>query len=81
MSEPIVVAELPKNARERLRVALTEYNGHRLCDVRTFYQDRTGEWRPGKGISVRRALLPELRKALLAAERADRDQDRPSEPQ
>ena len=69
MSEALI-AEFEKYARERVRVRLTEYGGHKLVDVRSFYEDgTTGEWRPGKGLCVRRELLPELRKALLAAER------------
>lgn len=64
-----LVAEFQKNARERVRVALTEYAGHELVDVRAYWQDQTGEWRPGKGLALRRELLPELRRALLAAER------------
>lgn len=65
----VLVAELVKNTRERLRVTLTEYHGRELLDLRAYYQDAGGEWKPGKGLTVRRELLPELRKALLAAER------------
>jgi hypothetical protein len=64
-----LIAEFQKNARERVRVSLTEYGGHALLDVRAFYEDATGEWKPGKGLAIRRELIPELRKALLAAER------------
>ena len=49
-----LVAEFEKNARERVRVSLTEYGGHRLLDLRAYYQDATGEWRPGKGLTLRR---------------------------
>ena len=78
MSEPVLIAELAKNARERVRVALTEYNGHRLVDLRVFYEDRlSGEWRPGKGLAIRRELMPELRKALQAAERVAKEQAAP----
>jgi len=66
-----LIAEFQKNTRERVRVSLTEYHGYDLLDIRGFYEDpSTGEWKPGKGIAMRRELLPELRKALLAAERA-----------
>jgi len=78
MSEPVLIAELSKNARERVRVRLTEYHGYRLLDVRVFYQDARGEWNPGRGLTVRRELIPELRKALLAAERAEKALDAPA---
>ena len=64
-----LVAEFQKNARERVRVSLTQYGGHELLDVRAFYEDASGEWKAGKGLAIRRELIPELRKALLAAER------------
>lgn len=66
-----VIAEFTKNARERVRVTLTTYGGHKLIDLRAFYQDTsTGEWRPGRGLALRRELLPDLKRAILAAEKA-----------
>jgi hypothetical protein len=65
----ILVSEFQKNGKERVRVSLTEFGGHRLIDLRAYYQDATGEWRPGKGLTLRRELLPQLKRALLAAER------------
>lgn len=67
-----VIAELEKNKREIVRVSLTEYGGYKLIDIRTFYEDlKTGQRCPGRsGISMRRELLTDLRKALQAAERA-----------
>lgn len=63
-----VVAEFDKNSRERVRVSLTEYKGVPLLDVRAFYQDGN-EWKPGKGVAMRRDLVTPLRKALQAAEK------------
>lgn len=77
MNEEILIAEFEKNARERVRVALTEYGGHQLVDVRAFYQDAAGEWKPGKGLALRRELLPELRRAIAAAEKATKTMDKP----
>jgi Transcriptional Coactivator p15 (PC4) len=69
MTAANVIAEFDKNTREKVRVTLTEYNGIPLIDVRAFYIDGT-EWKPGKGLSLRRELLPQLKKALQAAEKA-----------
>jgi hypothetical protein len=71
--EPQIVTEFEKNTKERVRISLTEYGGHPLLDVRTFYQDAAGEWKPGKGIAIRRELVTTLRKALQQAERAMKD--------
>lgn len=50
---------------------LTEYRGVPLIDLRSYYPDTvTGEFMPGKGISLRRDLLPELKKAINAADKA-----------
>jgi len=71
-----LIAEFQKNTRERVRVSLTEYGGYKLVDVRAFYEDAcTGEWKPGKGLTLRRELLPNLKKALLLAERAAKSEN------
>jgi hypothetical protein len=72
MNTGTIVGEFEKNSREVVRVSLTEYNGVDLLDVRAFYQ-AGGDWKPGKGIAVRRELITPLRKALQAAEKAMKD--------
>lgn len=49
---PIVIAQWDRNAREVIRVALDQYNGHDTVNVRVWYRD--GETlKPGKtGITV-----------------------------
>jgi hypothetical protein len=68
---PEIVAELPKNKRERIRVALDRYADHDLVDIRicTPISENAGLWGPTKkGISVRVASLPDLIDALIEAE-------------
>ncbi len=68
MAEEVLISEFDKNAREKVRVKLTEYGGHKLIDIRAYWPDgSTGELRPGKGLSVKRELIPELRAALEGA--------------
>ncbi len=67
----VLIADIPKNATENIRVSLTEYKGYKLLDVRTYYQAGNDEWKPGKGITVRRDLIPELKEAIIEAERQD----------
>ena len=64
-----VIADLEKNASERVRVTLTEYNGRALCDVRVYTEYKTtGEIGPTKkGISFRVEMLPALIAALTEA--------------
>jgi len=70
-SEPTVIATLPKNRRETIRVALEAYRGIELVDVRVMaaLDDDTGLTVPTKkGISLRVEQLPALIEALQDAE-------------
>ena len=47
------VGEVEKNAREIYRLQLTEYQGHRLFDLRIYAKNKTGEYvATPKGISI-----------------------------
>jgi hypothetical protein len=60
-----LLAEIPKNQREVYRVFERTYKGHRLVDIRTWYDDlTTGELRPGKGVSIKAECLPQILDAL-----------------
>jgi hypothetical protein len=70
MSE--VIASFEKNSMEEVRVSLTEFKGKELIDVRVYYQPEDGEEkRPTKkGITISPEKFPELKKAILALEKA-----------
>lgn len=72
MSTPaIVVAEVQKSSRERVRIALDRFKGHDLIDVRVTVEmtQATGIYMPtGKGVSLKVEKLPELIAALQAAQ-------------
>ena len=56
-----IIAEIPKNRREVYRIVRNTYKGHRLIDVRVWYDEpETGELRPGKGVSIKVEALPEI---------------------
>ena len=64
-----MVARIAKNPTEEVRVSLTSYRGHDLVDIRVFYQDEQGEWRPTKrGVSLSVDSFAELRDAVVKAE-------------
>jgi hypothetical protein len=68
-----IIATIPKNARERVQIELTEFNGHNLLAIRVF-ADNGAKWVPTrKGITVRAGMLPDLAAALTAAEREARE--------
>lgn len=73
---PVVIASLEKNRRERVRVALDEYEGVKLIDLRVTVEmtATSGVQTPTKkGLSLRVEMLPELVGALQAAEAKARE--------
>jgi hypothetical protein len=64
----IVIAELDKSAREKVRVALGHYNGTPIVSLWLWYRTPTGEFRPGKGgLSIGLRHLPALKEAVESA--------------
>ena len=71
MRKPTIIANLSKNSRETVRIALDEYRGVNLVDIRIMViaNDPSGAEVPTKkGISLRVEQLPHLLAALHAAE-------------
>ncbi len=65
-----LIETITKNKREEIRVALTKYEGHDLCDIRVFSETYTSDERVAtkKGVCVSVAKLPDLIEALQKAE-------------
>ena len=69
-----VIAQFEKNATEVVRVSLTEFRGHKLIDLRVYYSDDAGQFKPTKkGVSVSVGLYTELKKAIHALEKTLQD--------
>ena len=71
MSDPrVLIAIVPKNSTDEVRVSLNRFNHHDLIDVRTFTTSRDGGERiPTKaGISLQIEALPALITALVRAQ-------------
>ena len=62
-----LIETIPKNAREEIRISLTEYQGHDLCDVRVYAEPYSGdEWvATKKGVSLSVAKLSALIEARI----------------
>lgn len=71
MDEPLAV--LPKNARERIEISLSEWRGLSLFNARVFALTGDGGWVPTtKGLCIRVEQLPDLARAVAEAERTAR---------
>jgi hypothetical protein len=70
MSE--VISQVTKNARETVFLALSEYKGHRLIDIRVHVPgEQEGDWVPTrKGVSLAVTLYPAFNQALKQLEEA-----------
>jgi hypothetical protein len=65
-----VIGQFEKNATEVVRLSLTEYRGHKLIDVRVYYSNDDGEYRPTKkGVSLAVERYADFKRALLALEK------------
>lgn len=76
MREPIIIAAFPKNRRETFRVALDQWQGVDLVDLRVTVDltGTSGVQSPTKrGVSLNVALLPQLVAALQEAEARARE--------
>lgn len=76
MSGPLIVGTLPKNRRETLRVALDNYKGTDLIDLRLCVEltaTSRVQTPTAKGVSLNVALLPELRRLIVEAEAKARE--------
>lgn len=63
-----IICDIPKNAREVIRVELDEYEGHQLVAARIWYSDDGGLKPTRKGLSVSVKHLTALREAIEKAE-------------
>jgi len=69
--EVVLLAEYQKSAHEVLQVRRLRFGGQAdVVEVRGWYPDETGDWRPGTGFAIPREQLRELIGALVQAEQA-----------
>ena len=61
--------EFNRNSREKIRLALSEYQGNHYVDIRTYFENEDGEYKPTrKGVTFKPELWPKFRKAIEALE-------------
>ena len=64
----MLISEISKNQKEKIRVSIEEYRGTRFIDCRVYFQDETGEWKPTKkGIALNSESIAEVIKGLEKA--------------
>ena len=64
----MLICEISKNQKEKIRVSIEEFRGATFADVRVFWQDEQGSWKPSrKGISLGGNCINEVIEALQKA--------------
>ncbi len=62
------IYEIQKNSMEKIRIALTEFKGHKLLDIRVYYdasETRDADFKPTKkGISIPIDLVREVKEGI-----------------
>jgi len=57
----MLIGEIQKNSTEKIMVSKQAYKGYEFIDVRVYYEDDNGEWRPTKkGIAIAPDKIEEL---------------------
>lgn len=65
MAEDKVLHSFKKTATEEVRAIVREYRGRLYFDLRVYYVDNDGEWRPTrKGIALSADFLPEIKQCM-----------------
>ena len=57
----MVIGETKKKSKEIVRISVKEFKGYQFCDVRVYYKDPSGEWKPTKkGITLNAEDIDEV---------------------
>jgi hypothetical protein len=49
----MLIGEMEKNQSEVIRIKIEEFKGYKFLDIRVYFQDQSGEWKPTKkGVAV-----------------------------
>lgn len=61
----MLLGEIQKNSVEKIRVSSTSYQGHSYIDIRVYFEDDQGEWRPTKkGVTISPSNVDDVIKIL-----------------
>jgi hypothetical protein len=64
----MLIGEIQKNLKERIRVSIEEYRGHKFIDLRVYFEAENAEWKPTKkGIALNSGSIEAVIKALKMA--------------
>ncbi len=57
----MIIGDIPRNETEVLRVSAEEYKGRKYVDVRVYFANDEGEWKPTKkGVTIQPEKVEEF---------------------
>lgn len=69
-----IIKDIEKNMNNRIRISITEFKGNNYIDVRVYYEDDSGEYKPTKkGVAFRPDLISQVIDGLLQAQKEMKD--------
>ncbi len=61
----MIIGEIQKNATENIRISKESYKGKEYVDIRIYFQNDEGEWKPTKkGVTLSPEKIDELLEIL-----------------
>lgn len=65
-NDDVLVAQFEKNKKEEVRLFVGTFHGRRIINIRVYYKDDDGVWKPGKqGLAVSVERYKDLAGAIL----------------
>jgi transcriptional coactivator p15 (PC4) len=65
-TQDVLVAQFEKNKKEEVRLSVGTFHGRRIINIRVYYKDDDGTWKPGKqGLAVSVERYKDLAGAIL----------------
>jgi len=62
----VVVAQFEKNKKEEVRISVGTYHGRKIINLRVYFKDDDGVWKPGKqGLALAVERYKDLAGAIL----------------
>lgn len=47
-NDDLIIAKFEKNKKEEVRVSVGSFHGRQIINMRVYYKDDDGSWKPGK---------------------------------
>jgi hypothetical protein len=70
-----VIGAFQRQRVEQVRVSVRKINGVKVLDMRVYYQDEGGAWKPSpRGFTLTRQEWPKLRDCLVKLSKALKDE-------